>query len=85
MAGYGGVEKTELWPKPDSQCTLADFPPFIPGAVGFWTAQGPTVCGGIRVGNVGLSTLAFLKDMMGKLDVNLNRVSLRSSVTPSKF
>ena len=45
------------------------------------------MCGGIRVGNVGLNTLetAFLKDMMGKLDVNLNRVSLRSSVTPSKF
>ena len=46
------------------------------------------MCGGIRVGNVELNTLgtlAFLKDMMGKLDVNLNRVSLRSSVTPSKF
>ena len=28
----------------------------------FWTAKGPTVCGGIRVGNVELSTLetAFL-------------------------
>ena len=43
------------------------------------------MCGGIRVGDIGLSTLALLKDMMGKLDVNLNRVSLRSSVTPSKF
>ena len=39
-------EKTELWPKPDSQCTLTDFPLDVHGAVGFWTAQGPTVCGG---------------------------------------
>jgi len=42
-----GLEKeTELWPKPDSQCALSYFP-LIEGAVGFWTAQGPTVCGGL--------------------------------------
>jgi len=41
-------EKTELWPKPDSQCTLTDFPLEVNGTVGFWTAQGPTVCGGWR-------------------------------------
>ena len=39
-------EKTELWPKPDSQCALPTFPIKVPGAVEFWTAQGPTVCGG---------------------------------------
>jgi len=45
--GYGGFRKqTELWPKTDSQCTLPNFPLEIYGAVGFWTAQGPTVCGG---------------------------------------
>jgi len=38
--------KTELWPKPDSQCSLHDFPLEVEGAVGIWTAQGPTVCGG---------------------------------------
>ena len=43
-------EKTQLWAKPDSQCTLADFPLPVTGAVGFWTAQGPTVCGGWRSG-----------------------------------
>merc|ERR1712062_375321 len=46
----GGLEEfrkqTQLWPKPDSQCTLTDFPLEVSGAVGFWTAQGPTVCGG---------------------------------------
>ena len=44
-AGYNN-EKTELWPKPDSQCPLPNFPLKVSGAVGFWTAQGPTVCGG---------------------------------------
>merc|ERR1711953_427322 len=39
-------KKTQLWPKTDSQCTLQDFPLEVSGAVGFWTAQGPTVCGG---------------------------------------
>merc|ERR1711953_791421 len=39
-------KKTEFWPKPDSQCALQDFPLEVVGAVGFWTAQGPMVCGG---------------------------------------
>ena len=43
--------KTELWPKPDSQCALPNFPQNGLGAVGFWTAQGPTVCGGRYRGN----------------------------------
>ena len=39
--------KTELWRKPESQCALPDFPiKVVLYAVGFWTAQGPTVCGG---------------------------------------
>jgi len=44
--------KTELWPKPDSQCSLHDFPLEVGGAVGFWTAQGPTVCGGSKIGRL---------------------------------
>ena len=36
----GREKKTELWPKPETA-----------GAVGFWTAQGPTVCGGSGEGN----------------------------------
>jgi len=44
VSGY--EKKTELWPKPDSQCALPDFPLEVSGAVGFWTAQRPTVCGG---------------------------------------
>ena len=41
------LKKTELFPKPDSKCAmLDDFPLEVAGAVGFWTAQGPTVCGG---------------------------------------
>ena len=47
----GWENKTELWPKPDSQCTLTDFPLDVYGAVGFWTAQGPAVCGGYEGGN----------------------------------
>ena len=44
-------KKTELWPKPDSQCALpGDFPLEVYGAVGFWTEQGPTVCGGFTGG-----------------------------------
>ena len=51
MTGSGDSRrKTQLWPKPDSQywaqCTLGDFPLEVSAAVGFWTAQGPTVCGG---------------------------------------
>jgi len=42
----GGGKKTELWPKPESQCTLPDFPLEVSGAVRFWTVQGPMVCGG---------------------------------------
>merc|ERR1711862_989865 len=52
VGGIGEVSKqTQLWPKPDYQCTLQDFPLEVSGAVGFWTAQGPTVCGGRRGGN----------------------------------
>ena len=44
---YGGyTKKTEVWPKPESQCTLPDFPLGVEGAVGFWFEQGPMVCGG---------------------------------------
>jgi len=50
VTGYVGngvsTKKTEVWPKPESQCTLPDFPLGVSGAVGFWTAQGPMVCGG---------------------------------------
>ena len=38
--------ETELWPELESQCTLPNFPLPGGGAFGFWTAQGPTVCGG---------------------------------------
>ena len=44
VTGVG--KKTEVWPKPESQCTLPDFPLQVYGAVAFWTAQGPMVCGG---------------------------------------
>merc|ERR1712137_230814 len=44
VTGVG--KKTEVWPKPDSQCALPDFPLEVGGAVAFWTAQGPMVCGG---------------------------------------
>ena len=52
MTGWvrgGKTKKTEVWPKPESQCTLPDFHLAVDGAVGFWTAQGPMVCGGWRV------------------------------------
>ena len=49
VTGY--TKKTEVWPKPESQCTLPDFPLEVYGAVGFWTAQGPMVCGGRGGGN----------------------------------
>ena len=55
MTGSGSgmwQAKTELWPKPDSQCALGDFPLRVYGAVGFLTAQGPTVCGG-NMGGIG--------------------------------
>merc|ERR1712004_423585 len=45
------TKKTEVWPKPESQCALTDFPLEVYGAVGFWTAQGPMVCGGYGGGN----------------------------------
>ena len=44
VTGY--TRKTEVWPKPESQCALSYFPGGVGGAVGFWTAQGPMVCGG---------------------------------------
>jgi len=47
----GDEKKTEVWPKLESQCALPDFPLRVWGAVGFWTAQGPMVCGGCRGGN----------------------------------
>jgi len=46
VTGTGSEKKTELWPKPESQCALPDFPIGVDDAVGFWTAQGPMVCGG---------------------------------------
>merc|ERR1712049_30479 len=52
VTGHGySQKKTEVWPKPESQCTLPDFPLEVWGAVGFWTAQGPMVCGGYGGGN----------------------------------
>jgi len=42
----GDEKKTEVWPKLESQCALPDFPLEVRGAVAFWTAQGPVVCGG---------------------------------------
>ena len=45
VAGIGGGTKTELWPKSESQCTLPDFSADLYAAMGFWTAQGPMVCG----------------------------------------
>jgi len=47
VTGYGdSMMQTQLWPKTDTQCALHDFPLEVKGTVGFWTAQGPTVCGG---------------------------------------
>ena len=53
MTGYGASrKKTELWPKPIARCTSPDdFPLEVSGAAEFWTAQGPTVCGGSGGGN----------------------------------
>ena len=49
VTGYGdSSKKTEVWPKPESQCTLPDFPLEVFGALAFWTAQGPMVCGGYK-------------------------------------
>ena len=42
----GGNNKTELWPKLESECPLPNFPLEVARAVGLWTAQGPMVCGG---------------------------------------
>merc|ERR1712141_416372 len=42
----GWEKKTELWSRPESQCPLPNFPRKVSWAVGFWTTQGPTVCGG---------------------------------------
>jgi len=44
-------KKTEVWPEPESHCPLPNFPLEVYGAVGFWTEQGPTVCGGGSYGN----------------------------------
>ena len=43
----GYTKKTEIWPKPKTQCALANFPHKVSGAVGFRTALGPTICGGL--------------------------------------
>ena len=50
VTGNGGGTKTELWPEPEYQCALRDFPLDVYWAVGFWTARGPTVCGGNEYG-----------------------------------
>merc|ERR1711860_459670 len=44
----GGRIKTEMWPGSKTQCDLPDFPIEIEGAVGFNTAKGPVICGGVR-------------------------------------
>ena len=49
VAGYTRghyTRKTEIWSQPETRCTLPRFPLNTYGALGFWTAQGPTVCGG---------------------------------------
>ena len=48
MGGDATEMKTELWP--DSECTMPIVPLAFLFAVGFWTIQGPTVCGGIGGG-----------------------------------
>jgi len=48
VTGHGSQRKTEVWPGSKSQCALPDFPWNVSGAVGFWTAQGPMVCGGFN-------------------------------------
>ena len=59
VTGNGGGTKTELWPEPEFQCALPrDFPLDLYWAVGFWTAQGPTVCGGLHEGR-GISNKCF--------------------------
>ena len=39
---------TKIWSQPKAHCALPNFPYRVVGSVGFWTAQGPTVCGGYR-------------------------------------
>ena len=36
----------EIWSQEKTQCSVPDFPLEVDGAVGFWTEEGPTVCGG---------------------------------------
>ena len=43
---YDTTRKTEIWPRPKTQCALPDYPLKVYGAVGFMTALGPVVCGG---------------------------------------
>merc|ERR1712004_20626 len=40
--------KTEMWPGSKTQCDLPHFPIEATGAVGFNTAKGPVICGGLR-------------------------------------
>ena len=48
MTGWAyNNEKPEIWPQPRfARCALPNFPLEVEDAVGFWTAQGPAVCGG---------------------------------------
>ena len=46
VSGY--TRKTEIWPRPKTQCALPDYPLEVRGAVGFMTALGPAVCGGYK-------------------------------------
>merc|ERR1712156_97740 len=39
-------QKVEIWSQQKTQCVVPDYPVAVSSAVGFWTAQGPTVCGG---------------------------------------
>ena len=56
------LHSTEIWSQPKTQCDLPDFPLKVEGAVGFWTAQGPVVCGGQqgRDGNWNMESRCFL-------------------------
>ena len=40
------TQKVEIWSPQKTQCVVPDFPVATHTSVGFWTAQGPTVCGG---------------------------------------
>jgi len=67
--GSRSQKKTEVWPKPESQCALPDFPLEVGGTVGFWTAQGPMVCGGFGEKNASF-TRSFNGHGSGEQSIN---------------